>query len=223
MALVIAHRGASAYETENSLAAFRLARAQGADGVELDVHVTADGMPVVHHDPVVAGQSIAASRWADLEGIELANGETLPTLVAALDTLGADLGAYVEVKHLAPEHDGALLEVLQQCPAPDNCRVHSFDHALVRRLRERNAGLRVGILAVARPVSPFIALEDARAGVLWQQESLVDAALVEGAHQRGYSVFAWTVDEPERMRELLAMNVDAICSNRPDVAREVVG
>ena len=66
MPLVIAHRGASAYEFENSLAASRVARSQGADGVELDVHVSADGVPIVHHDPTVDGGPIAEVSSTDL-------------------------------------------------------------------------------------------------------------------------------------------------------------
>jgi len=223
MTLVIAHRGASAYEPENSLAAFRLAHSQGADGVELDVHVSADGVPVVHHDPVVGGQAIFRQTAAVLRQHRLANGEVLPTLAEVLAALGHDSQVYVELKELAPQHDAQLLAVLDRGPILANYHIHGFDHRIIQRLRAQRPDLPAGILAVARPVRPFIAMEDAGAGVLWQQEALIDAELVEGAHSRGYRVFAWTVDDPDRMRTLVSLGVDAICSNRPDVAREVIG
>lgn len=223
MPLVIAHRGASAYEFENSLAAFRLARSQGADGVELDVHVSADGVPVVHHDPTVDGSPIAEVSSTDLAAHLLPNGERLPTLAAALTELGPDTLAYVEVKDLPADRDAELLAVLDQGPAPLNYHLHSFDHRIVRRLHDQRPRPSCGVLSCSYPVHPFASLEAAGAGVLWQQEALVDPELIEGAHGRGYRVFAWTVDDPERMRLLIEAGVDAVCTNRPDVARKVMG
>ena len=76
---MIAHRGASAIELENSLAAFRAAAGQGADAVELDVHATQDGELVVHHDPSIMGLPIAQASMRDLSRLRLPNGEPLPT------------------------------------------------------------------------------------------------------------------------------------------------
>lgn len=223
MTLVVAHRGASAYEVENSLAAFRMARDMGADGVELDVHVTADGVPVVYHDPVAFGQAIADAPRRALAAHRLPNDEAIPSLAEAIETLGEGSEVFVEVKQLPPEHDAALLSVLDAGPVPSRYRVHSFDHRIIRRLREARPTLPCGVLAVARLVRPLLLLDDADAEVLWQQESLIDHELVEQVHGRGRRVFAWTVDEVGRMRELLAMGVDALCTNQPDVARRVVG
>lgn len=223
MTLVVAHRGASAYEVENSLAAFRRARALGADGVELDVHVTADGVPLVHHDPVAFGHTIAEVPHRALAGQRLPNGEGIPTLRDALDAMGAGFQVFVEVKHLPPRHDAALFAALDAGPDPASYRVHSFDHRIVQRLRAARPALPCGVLAVARAVRPLLLLDDADAEVLWQQESLIDAELIAQAHASGRQVFAWTVDDTGRMRELLAMGVDALCTNRPDVARQVVG
>lgn len=222
MTLVIAHRGASAYEVENSLSAFRAARAMGADGVELDVHVTADGIPVVHHDPV-AGECVIANAPHDaLRGYELPNGEPVPTLADALDVLGSDLGAFIEVKSLSPRHDDRFLAELDRGSAPSHYRVHSFDHRIVHRLRLQRPRLPCGLLSASYPVRPFVALQDVGASVLWQREVLIDADLVRRAHEGGYEVYAWTVDDPGRMRALMAIEIDALCTNQPDVAREVV-
>ena len=223
MTLVIAHRGASAYELENTLAAFRTAVAMEADGVELDVHVTADGVPIVHHDPVMASDPIQHTLFKTLRANRLANGESVPSLEEALGELGARIKVYVEVKALAEAHDQAVLDAIAAGPAPEHCQVHSFDHRIVRRLRQADPDLRCGLLSCSYPVRPFVPLLDAGAGVLWQQESLVDEALVVEGHALGLQVFAWTADEPERMRALRDMGVDGICTNRPDVGREVAG
>jgi glycerophosphoryl diester phosphodiesterase len=223
MPLVIAHRGASAYEHENSIAAFRTAMAMGADGVELDVHVTDDGVPMVHHDPAVGSHRIADATFAMLDGQMLPNGEPLPTLRQALDALGAEQLVFVELKALPEHYDENLLDILAAGPAPERYHVHAFDHRIVRRLRTRRPELRCGLLSCSYPVRPFMSLLDAGASTLWQRQELVDAALLEEARTLGLRVFAWTTDDPTRMRELVDLGVDGLCTNRPDVGRDVVG
>src|SRR5207249_3151238 len=138
--LVIAHRGASSIELENSLAAFRAARGQGADGVELDVHATIDGEIVVHHDPAIMGLPIAQTRATDLATVPLANGEPIPTLAQALDVLRT-LRVFVEVKVLDPRWDDRLLATLDRGPNPGGYAVHSFLEPVIRRLGEKRPTL----------------------------------------------------------------------------------
>lgn len=218
--LVIAHRGASAYEHENSLAAFRAAVRMGADGIELDIHDTADGAIVVHHDPALDGQPIRGMALAVVHRQRLPNGEPAPTLAEALDAIGPQCRVYVEVKTLAPAHDAALLAALDGGPAPSNYHVHGFDHRMVRRLTAQRPGLVGGVLSTSYPVDPWRQLSDAGAQELWQETPLIDRALVEGAHARGFRVYAWTVDDPSRARALAALGTDGLCTNRPDVIRE---
>src|SRR5258705_13272947 len=115
--MVIAHGGASSIELENSLAAFRAAGGQGADGVELDVHATSDGEIDVHHDPSIIGLPIAQTLATDLATVPLANGEPIPTLAQALDVRGT-LRVFVEVKLLEPRWDDRLFAPLDRVPTP---------------------------------------------------------------------------------------------------------
>jgi glycerophosphoryl diester phosphodiesterase len=220
--LVIAHRGASAVEVENSLAAFRAARRLGADAVELDVHASADGELFVHHDETLDGtRHIAHSARAAVRAWRLSNGEAVPTLAEALDACGP-LGVFVEVKSLSAAQDGRLLATLDTGPNPRGYAVHSFDHRIVRRLAERRPSLACGVLSASYLVQPLAVLADAHATALWQEHRLVDADLVAAVHGAGAVVYAWTVDAPERMRRLIALGVDGLCSNRPDLARRTV-
>ena len=211
------------YEVENSLAAFRAAARLGADGVELDVHATADGTPVVHHDETIGGtHHIPHLSARQLQGFRLANGEPIPTLAQALDAAGRTLQVFVEVKSLAPQFDGRLLEVLDRGPNPAGYAVHSFDHRIVRRLGQARPSLPRGVLSSAYPVRPLAALEDAGATTLWQERTMVDRALVEAMHAAGHRIVAWTVDEPEDMRRLIGLAVDGICTNFPDLGRRAI-
>jgi len=180
--LVVAHRGASAREVENSLAAFRAAMQLGADAVELDVHATADGTLVVHHDEAIAGRRIPQLTAQQVAELRLSNGEPIPTLAHVLEAIGPRLQVFVEVKSLPPKFDDRLLEALRRGPNPDAYAVHAFDHRIVRRLGARSPALRRGVLSASYPVRPLVALEDAGATVLWQERTLVDRPLVDALH-----------------------------------------
>ncbi|MEX2155869.1 MAG: glycerophosphodiester phosphodiesterase [Gemmatimonadales bacterium] len=220
--LVIAHRGASGTEVENSLAAFRAAAPRGADAVELDIHATADGELIVHHDASINGASIAQARLRDLAPLRLPNGEPVPTLAQALDAIGQDLRVFVEVKVLDPRWDERLLETLDRGPNPSGYAVHSFAYHVVRRLGEKRPDLARGLLSEVRTKDPRKSLQDASADTLWQERGTTDQPLVETVHADGYHIIVWTVDEPAEMSRLIAWGVDGICTNFPERGRRAV-
>jgi len=220
--LVIARRGASSLEVENSLAAFRRAVTMGADGIELDVHATADGALVVVHDDVLGGRPIRELTLPQVQAHRLKNGEPLPTLPDALETIGGDTTVFVEVKALPPSSDGLLLTALRAGPTPARYHVHSFDHRIIWRLGKIDKKRVYGVLSCSYPVDPLEMIEAARAKELWQHDSLLDEELVRAAHSKGCRVYAWTVDDPARMKELRGLGVDGVCTNRPDVARKAL-
>jgi glycerophosphoryl diester phosphodiesterase len=220
--LVIAHRGASAIELENSLSAFRAAAGQGADAVELDVHATLDGELVVHHDPSIMGLPIAQARMRDLSQLRLPNGEPLPTLAQALDVMGPRLKVFVEVKVLDPRWDDRLLETLDRGPNPTGYAVHSFAFHVVRRLGEKRPTLPRGILSEVEPRSPKQTLQDASAQTLWQERSTLTEPLVKAVHELGAGIIAWTVDNATDVERFVRWGVEGICTNHPERARSVV-
>ena len=220
---VIAHRGASGYEYENSLAAFRRAVTLDADGVELDVHGTRDGRLVVHHDPALPGLGpIGGLDLATLRRVRLPNGEPVPLLSDVLDLMG-DRDVWVEVKALDPAWDEALLATLRQGPAPDRYAVHSFDHRLVARLGTRQPGLRRGVLLSAYLADPVSAMDAVGASTLWQEWHFVDEDLVRTIHAAGRALVAWTVNELADLRRLACLGVDGLCGNYPDRIRVAIG
>jgi glycerophosphoryl diester phosphodiesterase len=216
---VIAHRGASGYEYENSRAAFRRAIMLDADGVELDVHATRDGAIVVHHDPEVPGCGpIATLTLDEVRQIRIRNGETLPLLQEVLELVG-EYDVWIEVKGLSPDQDEKLLAVLDTGPAPLRYAVHSFDHRIVRRLGEKRPGLRRGILLSAYLDDPVGALRAVGATTLWQEWQQVDQELVHRVHAAGARIIAWTVNEIGDLERLVRLGVDGLCGNYPDRIR----
>ena len=214
--LRIGHRGVSGSHFENSLEAFRAAVTAGLDGVELDVHATADGEFVVHHDPAVASHGVIRELpLKALRTARLPNGEPVPTLEDALAVLG-DLRVYVEVKDLDPRFDGKLIDTLQAYRTDERLAVHSFDHRIVARLRRLAPWLPGGILSVSYPIDPAGELIAAGAVVYWMAWTMIDAELIAAIHGAGGSVIGWTVNDQETARRLAALGVDGLCGNYPE-------
>jgi glycerophosphoryl diester phosphodiesterase len=219
---VIAHRGASGYEYENSRAAFRRAVMLDADGVELDVHATLDGGIVVHHDPEMPGVGpIAELSLAEARRARIRNGETLPLLTEVLELVG-ERDVWIELKSLPPAHDQCLLEVLDRGPAPERYAVHSFDHRIVFRLGELRPSLRRGILLSAYLRDPVSVMRTVGATTLWQEWQQVDQELVNRVHEAGCAVIAWTVNELADLDRMVRLGVDGLCGNYPDRIRVAI-
>jgi glycerophosphoryl diester phosphodiesterase len=222
---IIAHRGTPRDHPENSLPGFGRALALGVDGIELDVHLTGDRVPVVHHDPdlapgpgPLAGRSIAGLTMDELRAHELAPGVPVPTLdeVRALAEGRATL--YVEVKARDAGH--VVADVL--AGGGHRTPVHSFDHRLARGVRLRAPGIPVGILSVSYLVDTVAAMRAAEARDLWQHWTMIDAPLVDAVHAAGGRVIAWTVNDPTVARTLTALGVDGLCSDIPDVVAQAI-
>ena len=220
--LVIAHRGASGVVYENSLAAFKKAGELGADGIELDIHATTDGVLIVHHDPAIGATVIARSTAADIAKLTLPNGDPVPTLAQAFGAAGPKLRVYVEVKTLPPQWDGNLFAALDAGPNPAGYAVHAFDHRIIQRLRRQRPKLSAGVLSASYLDDNVAPVRAAGAQMLWQDQAMIDAALVEEVQDAGFGVIAWTPNEVSDLSRLAAQGVNGLCTNYPDRARRVV-
>lgn len=219
---IVAHRGASRERPENTLAAFERAVALGADGAELDVHRTADGVIVVHHDPAIEGAGPITALTAERVAALRVRGEPIPTLAEVFAAVGDRLRIYVELKG-ADTVPGvlALLRARRSDGAPggDRTAVHCFDHRLVAQAERLDPGVPRGVLEVSYPVDPTGAARAVQARDLWRHRDFVDAALVQAAHAEGRRVVAWTVNDAEMMRRFADWGVDAICTDDVALAR----
>ena len=226
---IIAHRGASAVETENTVPAFARARADGADGVELDVMTCATGEVVVFHDDDLtrlAGrpERIADTSFAVLRAATLKAGARIPTLEEVFEACGPDLLINVELKArgrgpagLAPLVD-RVAGIVDRAGASKRVLVSSFHpwavHLWMRRLPAVPAGLlfeheswlplrRAWAAAWLRPAS------------LNPEFVLCSPERVADWHRRGYMVNVWTVDDPAMLAACRRMRVDGVITNDP--------
>jgi glycerophosphoryl diester phosphodiesterase len=228
--LVLGHRGASADAPENTLAAFRLALEQGADGVELDVWRCATGEVVVHHDedtrraagaallvpdaPLPALRALDVGAWKG----ERFRGERIPLLA---EVLGALPGAIVNVELKSRGRDvrlaAAAARVLRASGAQGRVIVSSFDWRLVVAFRVAAPEIPVGLLferASARRWLP-LAVPLLGASAVHPERTLAPPERVRRWAARGLAVTVWTVDDAEEARRLAAAGATALVTNVP--------
>lgn len=207
--LRIAHRGMPRRFPENTLPSFAEALDCGAQGIELDVHATADDVVVVHHDPRTArGLEIAAVRWEELHR-GTRSSVAIPTLESVCELVGDRAELFVEIKGLGIER--AVLRVL--AAHRGRFALHSFDHRTIGRIALLEPSMRLGLLFEDR-VSDVAALLAAHgASDAWPHHSIVDARMVEQVHDADCRVIVWTVNEPGQVQRLTALGVDGICTD----------
>ncbi len=216
---IIAHRGTPREHPENSLPGFRRALEYGANGIELDVHLTSDGVVVVHHDsalhappPSPGGSPSLEIRDLTYDAVRarpLAPGVPVPTLAEVLDLVGALATVYIEVK--APAAVDAVVRCAGQTGV--SCAIHGFDHRVALRASAIAPGIPGGILLDSYLIDPAAALGDARARDYWQRWDMIDADLVARIHSAGGRMIAWTVNDLADARRLAALGVDAVCTD----------
>lgn len=207
----IAHRGVHDVFTENTIDAFQRAIDLSFDGIELDVHVTADGVCVVHHDESVVTNKVALSiRGTFYETLHSA-APLVPRLDDVLELVATRAHVYVELK--SRDVESHVAEVLAASRA--EVSVHSFDHRCVLRMKRLLPALRTGILQSSRLVDSVHALRAAEATDLWLWHEFIDRALIEQISRIGGRVIAWTANTPTDWRVFKDLGVAGICTDLP--------
>lgn len=218
--MIVGHRGAPARAPENTPASFAAAVEAGASWVELDARLSRDRVPVVRHDPDLPDGRLVA----ELDAAALAEAGVVD-LASVLDGLEAGIGVDVEVKNLPgePDYDPDQAIVAAVCAAlaglpPRPLLVTSFNPETIRSAHEVLPEVPTGWL-YGGSVSPAAAAEIAEeyhASLLGPRVDVpMTGADVDWLHGQGLAVMVWTVNDAERLRELAAAGVDAVCTDDP--------
>lgn len=229
--LVIAHRGASGYEPENTPSAYALAIRQRADMIEIDLHLTRDGAIPITHDEQLGGLGgrgeIADASLDEIRRLDAGGGQRVPLLDEVLDQFGSAIPFNLELKMgTRGEYPGLEERVLGAVRARGLLAAtlfSSFSDRVLQRLRELEPAARLAVLVSPKdPARPFERVAAVAAEALNPWHGLVDRALVTRAHELGVRVFPYTVDPQERQRELIGLGVDGLFTNVPDRMRSLV-
>jgi glycerophosphoryl diester phosphodiesterase len=218
--LKIGHRGAPHVAPANTLKSFEAAHRLGCDWAECDCRISSDGVVVLAHDPVIVARdgsrhTVAECRADALASLDLGADEGVPSLAELAEWCAGRMGLFADVKVGGCE--AAILEALRPLPN-DRIIVCGADAAGRREFRRLAPELRLSITVDARHEAELVsrwAQIDTHAVTF--EHPLITAARLADLHGRGVRVFAWTVDELDRMRALAQMGVDGIITNRPDL------
>jgi len=225
---IVAHRGASSDAPENTLAAFRLAVEQGADMIETDLQLTADGELVAFHDRDLerltgAAGAVEESPLARLRALEV-GGQAIPTLGELLAALPPALPLDLELKRRLADPVSlatALAAAIAGSGRP--LLVSSFDWALLERVRALLPSVSLAPLAKSDPLALVSAGERLAAAALAVHRRLASAAWIDLARFRGRPVLAYTVNRADAARRLLELGVAGLFTDRPGELRREIG
>ncbi len=248
--LVIAHRGASAYCVENSLAAFEKAIQLDADYIETDVHQTVDSIVVIMHDLSVNRVCKIPSDFSkkygnkkillknitssDFGSLQFKNSnESPPTLDSAIKFINGRCKLLIELKkgnNYYPGIEQRILKIIKNNNAADWVNViHSFDKNALLNVNSQNTGIKLQKLIVFRlPLTSFNFSKKFNKDKFenWQGVNIyypfITKKIIRKLHSQNKTVFAWTVNKKRAAKRLIQIGVDGIITNKPDIVKELI-
>jgi glycerophosphoryl diester phosphodiesterase len=237
--LVIAHRGASFVAPENTLLAFRLASELGADAIELDAKLTADGHVVIHHDRTLERTTngsgpLSRRTLEELQRLDAGShldsrfaGERIPTLRQVFQEIGDRLLINIELtNYFRPfnELPEVVTRTIFEFDLMGRVLISSFNAIALLKVRRFAPEVPLGLLVM--DTEPVWLISFFRLMTSYQayhpSYKMVDKPLVQREHHLGHRVNVWTVNEKDQIRELVRMGIDGVITDVPDIAREVL-
>ena len=231
----IAHRGASAYEPENTERAFERAIEMGATMLELDVHLSRDGHLVVVHDEDLSRTTDGTGRVAELsleqiKRLDADLGERVPTLNEVIELVRGRAELYIELKgQRTPE---PVVKTLQEMHFTAQVVVGSFYLWLPQRVKFLDPAIRTSVLIGAQNreadyIEWASAIEADYVHPCWEKASptphkLLTPAMIATIRQPGLGIILWHEERQSELRELVKLDVDGICTNTPDVLTAIL-
>lgn len=237
--IIFAHRGASAYAPENTLAAFELALTQNADAIELDVKLSADGHPIVIHDPLVDRTTGAHGRVKDLSLSQLRaldaggffsekfQGEKIPTLEEVFEAVGKRTFINVELTNYNSPRDQlveTVCDLVKKCGLQQHVMFSSFFASNLSKARNYLPEVPRGLLAFDGLLGAWarsFGFDFGKYDALHPYLADVTSQQVQRVHRLNRRIHVWTVNQAEDMHRLFHWGVDAIFTDDPQLAFQV--
>jgi glycerophosphoryl diester phosphodiesterase len=213
---IIAHRGASYLEPENTLRSVKRAIALGADWVEVDVRQSRDGQLVIMHDPQLErttnGKGLLKDKTlSQLKKLDAGKGEEIPTLTEVIDTVKGRVGLVIEIKVLKIEEQ--VVDLLHH-KGRDKVIITSFYHALSPLIKKLDDQIATGIIFRCHPLKTRNLARDAEADVIFPHLDHISRDMVEEVQEAGIRVYPWLVDEEPQLKRMKSWKVDGVVTNR---------
>lgn len=234
MTEIFAHRGSSGTFPENTFAAFKEAERVGSDGIEIDVHLTKDDEIVIIHDNTVdrTTNSTGLVREHTLEDIKQLDagswfsvgnkGEQVPTLKEILGWMqGNSIKLNIELKNVTvqyPDFEKKIINEIEESGLEDRIIISSFNHYALKRVNNLNPKIECAILYAQQLFEPWNYAKELGTKSLHPHDTKTDLETVNLAQQNGFPVRIYTVNNEDRMKELIEGGCSAIMSDYPEKA-----
>lgn len=218
---IYGHRGSSGTDPENTMRAFQAALTAGVDGVELDVHASADGVPVVIHDQDVsrttdgAGE-VTAMTFTELQRLDAGLGEPVPSLEGVLSLLAGPVTIDLEVKQ--PGIEAAVLDLLGRFPDAD-WFISSFDWNVLREVRRLSDTATVWPLALAADEALYAVAAELQSPGIALLHDAYTADVAARCREAGLAVAVWTVNDPDEGRRVQDLGAAILMTDYPGMMR----
>ena len=233
--MIFAHRGASHYRPENTLLSCRYAFELGADGIEIDVQLSSDNVPVLYHDwyferitcrkDLVTEMSSREIKKLDAGSFFSAEykGEKVPFLEEVLSEIPEGKLVNIEIKKTAFDErpvEETVVKAVEKSSLEDRVIISSFNHYSVKKIKEINPEIKRALLFNSMPVDPFSYAEKFGCWSFHPAFVYVNEKDVGELRKNGIRVFPWVVDIPSYAEKLLGMGADGIITNIPDILKK---
>ncbi len=217
--LLIAHRGASAYEPENTLAAFRKAIDMGCDAIEFDVRFTKDGIPIVIHDEDLkrvtgVNKRVRELTLDEIRGMMVMGREQIPTVDEVLSEVRGKAVIFMEIKDLVDE--GYIVRILREHNVIDHSLVISFNYEYLRVIKALDSSIEIGLLTYTRPL-PIDKAVKLKAMAILPRYNLVTPNVVREIHSKKLKIYTWTVNDVSIALKMKNYGVDGIATDDPAI------
>ena len=221
--IFVAHRGASAYEPENTLLSFKRGIELGGNTVEFDIRKSKDGEIVIMHDAELDRTTNGSGKVNDytleeLKKLDAGKGEKIPTLKEALDFLNGKCHIAIELKE-----DDLEEAVVSSIKGIKNVIVISFGAHRVKKIKQLSLNTVTGFIfnKPIKNIEGFLRLNKSiKAEWLLGRADILTKELIDKAHDWGFNVLVWVLDDVGSIKKFKSLKVDGIASNKPDLFKK---
>lgn len=230
------HRGAAGYYPENTMLSFQKAVEMGADIIELDVHLSKDGVPVIIHnhtlDETTSGQGIVADHTLQqLKQLDAGSwfseqyaGLQIPTLEEVLLWAKGRTWVSIELKQTPHYYKGleeAVVRVIEATETIDDVQVMSSDHHAVKKVKDLNGNLMTGMICHCKLYDPVGVAKEIKVDILNTAWPFLSKEIVERVHRGGIIVYGGLTNDPEKWLMMQEWGIDMVDTDKPDVLKRV--
>jgi len=228
--IVFGHQGAPGYAPENTLLSFEEGVRRGADWLELDVHRVAGELLVIHDyrlDRTTNGKGIIYHQSPDLiRSLDAGRGEKIPFLYEVFDLVNRRAGLNIELKSSGTAEPVMKLidkYIQNQKWTLSQFRISSFNHPELKKIREMNSDIKIGILMYGIPLDLDQIIHILKPDSIHIGIEFINREIVELIHSKNLKVFVYTVNHPEDVKWMLDLQVDGVFTDYPDRVKQVMG